>query len=126
MSSAFDVFVHPHTHTRVRAWRGYSWPCLAAGPFWFLHKRMPMWFVVSLLATVVTLGLAWLAWPFVANALHRLMLVEAGWLPLADALADRAGHASTLGCPTCGQPIARSAERCDHCGASILPWPWAS
>lgn len=126
MSVAADVYVHPRTHARVRSWEGFSWPCLFAGPFWFLHKRMPMWFVVSLLASVATLGFAWLVLPFVANALHRLHLAEAGWFVLTATLVDRAGQPSALACPACGQPIARDAERCVHCGTSILPWPWAS
>ena len=125
MSVESDVFVHPRTHARVTTRRGYAWTCLFAGPFWFLHKRMPMWFLLSLLASVATLGLAWLVWPLVANALHRLHLVEAGWFPLTVAPADPTGPAPTLGCPACGQPIARDAERCVHCGTSILPWPWA-
>jgi hypothetical protein len=48
--------------------------------FWFLHKGMWGWAVISFILSVVTWGVAWLIFPFFANSLHADSLIKRGYL----------------------------------------------
>lgn len=63
---------------------GFSWTMLFFGIFVPLFRGDFKWFLITLLASLVTCGFAWLVFPFIYNKIYIKELIEKGWLP-ADA-----------------------------------------
>ncbi|MBI4470947.1 MAG: SHOCT domain-containing protein [Acidobacteria bacterium] len=94
MSISAGVLVHPATKERVEIFRGFSWPCLFAGCFWYAKGMWGMGILAFLLA-FVTFGLSWLVFPFIANDQYRRTLLNEGYVP--EDQADHLGVISVQG-----------------------------
>mgnify|MGYP000750606377 CR=1 FL=1 len=64
---------------------GFSWTTFFFGPFPALFRGDVMWAAVMAGTAFLTMGLAWLVWPFVYNGLHLNRLVAKGFAPGAVA-----------------------------------------
>ena len=71
---------HPINGAVEEVWEGFSWPCLFLGFIWYLSKGMWGWAVISFIVSIGTYGLAWLAFPFFANAQYANSLLKRGYL----------------------------------------------
>jgi hypothetical protein len=80
MSTSAGVLVHPVNGHKVEIYRGFSWPCLFLGFFWYGFKGMWGWAVIGLVAALMTWGIAWLFFPFFANEQHITYLKKQGYL----------------------------------------------
>jgi putative oligomerization/nucleic acid binding protein len=85
MSTTAGVLVHPVNGHEVEVYRGFSWPCLFLGFFWYGFKGMWGWAVIGVVAALLTYGMAWLFFPFFANAQHLTYLEKQGYLTAGQA-----------------------------------------
>ncbi len=79
MSEKIGSLYHPSNGYAVEIYDGFSWPCLVFGCFWYLHKGMVLWALISFLAAMFTVGLSWLIFPFYANKQHVDFLKKQGY-----------------------------------------------
>ena len=63
---------------------GFSWTSLLFGAFVPLLRGDILWFVIFMILSFMTLGLAWLVVPFVYNKMFIKKLVEKGYIPADD------------------------------------------
>lgn len=84
MSSPLAVMYHPVTSHHIKVWQGFSWPCLATGLFWYIHKGMWSWAIIALISLVITLGLSWFLFPLFANEHYNQHLKQQGYLTQAE------------------------------------------
>ena len=84
MSRSAGALIHPINGQPVPVFSGFSWPCLFFGCFWYLYKGMVAWFLISLIAVIVTGGLAlplvWIILAFLANGAYTRHLLSQGYL----------------------------------------------
>ena len=80
MSKSIGFLYHPTNNHPVSIFKGFSWPCLLFGIFWYAYKGMWKWFIISLLLVLITSGIAWLVLPFFANSQHIKTLKDDGYL----------------------------------------------
>lgn len=72
---------HPHAKgTEKNVFKGFSWPSLVFGFFWFAVKEMWGWFVISIILVFITFGISWFVFPFFANRLYTKDLMDKGYL----------------------------------------------
>lgn len=95
MSQHAGVLFHPLSGEKVEVWSGFSWPCFFFGGFWYAAKGMWGMGLLALFLSILTYGLAWLVFPFLANGQHRDYLLRHGFLP-AGADAGRPGLPTTV------------------------------
>lgn len=74
-------FVDPLTGRRTRIAHAWLW-ALLFGPAYFAVKGAWFHAVASCVAAVLTLGLSWLIYPFLAARLLRKHYLRLGWDPL--------------------------------------------
>lgn len=67
---------------------GFSWTMLFFGIFVPLFRGDFKWFLITLLASLVTCGFAWLVFPFIYNKIYIKELIEKGWLPADEACTN--------------------------------------
>jgi hypothetical protein len=60
-------------------YRGFSWPCLFFGAFWYLVKGMYGLGLLAFVLALPTFGLSWLIMPFLANRQYREHLATRGY-----------------------------------------------
>jgi len=121
MSTRGDVLINPKNGAREQTWTGFSWPCLFFGVFWFLYKHLYGWAIISFLAAVFTYGIAWLFFPFFANAVHRASLLRSGYVSEAQAGDFIPTPETHVRCPDCRELIRKDAKVCKHCGCRLIP-----
>ncbi len=85
MGAAAGRLYHPDTGTWKTIHRGFSWPCLFLGPFWYASNGMGVWTLRAVLLCPVTLGVSWLVLPFFANRQRIVHLLTSGFLPDEEA-----------------------------------------
>ena len=68
---------------------GFSWTMLFFGVFVPLFRGDIKWFLITLLAAMLTCGVAWFVFPFFYNKVYIKDMIEKGWLP-ADEVAAAA------------------------------------
>ncbi len=61
---------------------GFSWTMLFFGCFVPLLRGDIKWFLISLFAGFITIGLSWLVMPFIYNKRYVSNLLENGFIPL--------------------------------------------
>ena len=71
---------HPINNYGEKLYKGFSFPCLFFGFFWFIYKGMYGWAVGSFLAAFLTFGISNLFFPFFANKMHKNHLLKLGYL----------------------------------------------
>lgn len=67
---------------------GFSWTMLLFGIFVPLVRGDFKWFLITLLVSVITCGIAWLVFPFIYNKIYIKELLEKGWLPADEVAAN--------------------------------------
>ena len=60
--------------------KGFSWTMLFFGIFVPLIRGDIKWFVISLVAAFVTVGISWLVFPFIYNKLYLNDLLNKGYV----------------------------------------------
>lgn len=60
---------------------GFSWTMLFFGIFVPLVRGDFKWFLIALLVSAITCGIAWFVFPFIYNKIYIKELIEKGWLP---------------------------------------------
>ena len=80
MSKFAGKAYHPINDSTEDIWEGFSWPCFFFGFFWYLYKGMWGWAVISFFVSIATFGIAWLFFPFFANAQYANSLLKRGYL----------------------------------------------
>ena len=60
--------------------KGFSWTMLFFGVFVPLVRGDWKWFLISLLAGIVTVGISWLIFPFFYNKIYLNELLEKGYV----------------------------------------------
>lgn len=60
--------------------KGFSWTMLFFGIFVPLARGDWKWFLISLLAGIVTVGISWLIFPFFYNKIYLNELLEKGYV----------------------------------------------
>ncbi len=63
---------------------GFSWTSLFFGCFVPLLRGDGKWFIISLVAGFVTVGISWLFFPFFYNKVYLNSLLEKGYGPADD------------------------------------------
>lgn len=121
MSKPSVVLVHPLTAVRCQTYSGFSWPCLFFGFFWFMYKKAYLWALAALAASVFTGGLAWLAFPFFANDIHRKAMLAEGMRPEGMEGDGPPTSETHVRCPDCRELVRADARKCRHCGAGLVP-----
>lgn len=58
---------------------GFSWTTLFFGPFPALFRGDLLWAMIMAGVAVLTVGFAWLVWPFVYNGIHQRRLCDKGF-----------------------------------------------
>ncbi len=71
--------VHEASGLTAPVYRGFSWPALFFGGFWYLVKGMWGLGLLALVLSLLTAGIVWLVLPFVANRHYREHLAKAGY-----------------------------------------------
>jgi hypothetical protein len=80
MGKYYGRVYHPHAKgAEKNVFKGFSWPCLVSGVFWFAVKEMWGWFLISTVLTFITLGISWFVFPFFANQLYAKDLMDKGY-----------------------------------------------
>lgn len=59
--------------------KGFSWTMLLFGVFVPLVRGDWKWFVITMLAAIVTCGISWLVFPFIYNKLYLNDLLNKGY-----------------------------------------------
>jgi len=67
---------------------GFSWTALFFGALVPLFRGDLKWFAIFMLASILTLGLAWIAVPFIYNKIYVKELLQKGFKP-ADEYSER-------------------------------------
>jgi hypothetical protein len=80
MSVGLGKMYHPTNGAPIEIYRGFSWPCLFLGCFWYGFKGMWGWAVLAFAAALLTAGFSWLFFPFFANGQHVSSLKSKGYL----------------------------------------------
>ena len=73
-----------HTKEIKEAVIGFSWTSLLFGAFVPLLRGDLLWFVIFMILAIMTMGLAWLAVPFIYNKMYIKKLIEKGYIPADD------------------------------------------
>lgn len=120
MSTPHDLLVRPSTGERVQTYRGFSWPCLFFGVFWYMAKGMLLYGLLALIVVTFTFGFAWLVLPFMANGAYRAHLLKNGFVPAAGDLAPPTPQ-THVRCPECRELVRMDARLCKHCGTKLVP-----
>lgn len=60
---------------------GFSWAVLFLGPFVPLYRGNWKWFIIMVIADVLTFGLTWLIFPFMYNKVYVKDLLRKGYSP---------------------------------------------
>lgn len=84
---------------------GFSWTMLFFGIFVPLIRGDFKWFLITLIASVITCGFAWLVFPFIYNKIYIKELIEKGWLP-ADEVAVNALKSKNIPLPVVEEKVA--------------------
>jgi len=63
---------------------GFSWTMFFFGPLVPLVRGDMKWFLIGLLISILTSGLAWLVFPFVYNKIYLKELLEKGYAPVNE------------------------------------------
>lgn len=67
---------------------GFSWTMLFFGIFVPLFRGDFKWTIITMLVSLVTVGLGWFVFPFIYNKIYIKELLEAGWIPGDDMSRD--------------------------------------
>lgn len=81
MSRLAGTMHHPTTMQPIQIFEGFSFPCFFLGGFWYIAKGLWKWTLISFLASLITFGLSWVVFPFLANKHNIQNLLEKGYLP---------------------------------------------
>lgn len=95
MSTRIGSLSHPGNRKSVDIYKGFSWPCLFLGPIWFIIKGLWLWAILSIILTLITFGLSFLAFPFLANGLYVKKLRSQGYLSEEEIKEGQASQAGT-------------------------------
>jgi hypothetical protein len=63
---------------------GFSWTVLFFGGLVPLFRGDLKWFFIMIFSALITLGLAWIAFPFIYNKFYIRELLEKGYVPADD------------------------------------------
>lgn len=110
MSTKSDFLFNPQTNQSEQTWKGFSWPTLCFGFFWFLHKKLYMQSLLVFVIIAATGGWAWFIIPFFSNKMHKDNLLKFGYVNKEDIKR----------CPECNELVNNQAKKCKHCGSSII------
>ena len=69
---------------------GFSWTTLFFGGFVPLVRGDLKWFVIMWISAALTLGIAWIIWPFFYNKIYIKDLIEKGYRPQAGSELEEA------------------------------------
>lgn len=72
---------HPQSGLLKETKLGFSWTGLFFGVFVPLVRGDLKWTVIMFFLTILTLGLAWIVFPFVYNKVYIKGLLEKGFIP---------------------------------------------
>ena len=67
---------------------GFSWTMLFFGIIVPLFRGDFKWTIITMLVSLVTVGLGWFVFPFIYNKIYIKELLEAGWIPGDDMSRD--------------------------------------
>ena len=73
--------VHPNGSVKAGIKVGFSWTLFFFGVFVPLFRGDIKYFLIMLVAALVTFGLSWLVFPFIYNQLFVKDLIAAGYRP---------------------------------------------
>ena len=73
------MMTHQITGEQRLAPTGFSWTTLFFGPFPALFRGDILWAVIMAGTALITVGFAWLVWPFLYNGLYQKRLCDKGF-----------------------------------------------
>ena len=80
MSKPIGYLYHPTNGYAITIYKGFNWPVLFVGGIWYIAKGMYGWAIGSIILAVVTFGISWIVFPFVANYQYKDFLLQQGYL----------------------------------------------
>lgn len=63
---------------------GFSWTTLFFGFFVPLFRGDVKWFLIMIIVPLVTVGIAWIIFPFIYNKIYIKDLIDKGYIPADD------------------------------------------
>ncbi len=72
------------TGAQVKSFEGFSWTMLFFGSFAPLIRGDMKMALISFVATVCTMGISWLVFPFLWNKYHKEALVRQGFVTMQE------------------------------------------
>lgn len=91
------VLENPLDRSVVQVKKGFSWPALFLGFFWYVVKGLYGRFLFWIVAFVVTFGISWFVAPFYANEELAASLLRKGYQPQGAEFRERPTDILALG-----------------------------